>query len=940
MLDLDAQLKKIAAILAHLDSYLHLLSGQNLNDAAVLFEDACIPLLNEVFGLTLTNANAEIANFPAADLIARSARRGFQITINATTKKIRETHRTATALQVGALIDQLTIFFVTQKAPPEPEENSAFTRCTSPSIDSLDINGLLTKIRTLGPQRVAEIAHIIERDIAPKIPAAPRDIPAICNLPFDSLRHLFIGRKDFQEKLRTTIASSRTAVIRGKQAIHGMGGVGKTRAAVEYAWAHASEYTALLFISADSPQTLRTNLAALCAPTVLGLPEHTATDFETQHNAVLKWLAHNPDWLLIIDNADTPDAKDAVRQLTQKIPHGHILITTRLADWPAEFTTLDLDVLDEKDSIHLLLTHTADRRTERPDDEATAARIAHHLGGLALALEQAAAWVNKECSTLADYLAEWEKTHALLHEKYGDNWVADYPRSLYTTYRASIAQLSPEARTLLAQLAWLPPEPIPMSFIAAHPTIPEPRKHFIELTKLHLARRTRDGETGSIHRMLQAIGRAEQGEEKPDALVAALQWVERVFLFNDTDPSTWPICKPLIPHLVSIANAAVDHGNHALGAHLLSKAATTLKWFADFREAEIAGRKAVALSEKHLGSGHEYTATNYNNLATILLEMDQFAEAESLFRKALAIDKYKFGESSPQVAHRLNNFATLLMERNHLKEAESMMRQSLAIDEAFYGENHPEVAIRLNNLAQVLHCSDQLNEAEGLMIRALAIDTKVFGAAHPRLGNRKGNLAELLFETGRLKEAEPLMRDVLEISSVNYGRDHPMFARALNNLANLLTLTGRGGEAEPLLCEALAIDEARYGKDHSRVARKLNNLAQVLISARRFDEAETMMRRALEIDEKNLDKDHPVIAEHLSLLGLILFDTGRAIEAEPMLRRAFEINMKFSDENDREHRNLKSSLAGYGNLLIAMGHSQADAFEKIRAIAAPYGLFE
>jgi hypothetical protein len=91
-----------------------------------------------------------------------------------------------------------------------------------------------------------------------------------------------------------------------------MGGVGKTRAAVEYAWEHAADYRALLFLSADSPGALERNLAALCGPLVLDLPEQGSRETAVQLVAVRRWLNQYPGWFLILDNGDTPEAQDAV----------------------------------------------------------------------------------------------------------------------------------------------------------------------------------------------------------------------------------------------------------------------------------------------------------------------------------------------------------------------------------------------------------------------------------------------------------------------------------------------------------------------------------------------------------------------------------------------------------------------------------------------------
>jgi hypothetical protein len=101
--------------------------------------------------------------------------------------------------------------------------------------------------------------------------------------------------------------AGRATAIAGK-AVHGLGGVGKTRLAVEYAWKHAADYTAALFVGAPSPAELRRNLAALCDRSVLDLPEQEAQEEEIREAAVLRWLTEHPGWLLILDNVDSEDA--------------------------------------------------------------------------------------------------------------------------------------------------------------------------------------------------------------------------------------------------------------------------------------------------------------------------------------------------------------------------------------------------------------------------------------------------------------------------------------------------------------------------------------------------------------------------------------------------------------------------------------------------------
>ena len=287
----------------------------------------------------------------------------------------------------------------------------------------------------------------------------PGEIPH--SLPYPTLGTLFKGRAPFLASLKKQLTTAQATVIRGAQAIHGMGGVGKTRAAVEFAYQHQHEYSALLFLNADSPEALSRNLAALTGPLILNLPEHAATDIRVQTHAVLRWLQQHPGWFLIIDNVDTPDAQNAVTDLLAKLPDHPIIITSRLADWPAGVTALDLDVLSEQSSIEFLNERTTGRRILREDDLATAKTIAKNLDYLALALEQSAAYIRARRCTYGDYLRDWEtkRPHVMATH---DPAKSHYPKSVAITFDTSIAQLTEEARQLFRILAWLAPEPMPM----------------------------------------------------------------------------------------------------------------------------------------------------------------------------------------------------------------------------------------------------------------------------------------------------------------------------------------------------------------------------------------------------------------------------------------------------------------------------------------------
>ena len=157
------------------------------------------------------------------------------------------------------------------------------------------------------------------------------DVRRPIHLPYPSIGTLFKGRDEFIKQLRTSLQSPRhhrATAITGK-AVHGLGGVGKTRLAVEYAWQHADEYSAVLCVTADSPENLHRNLAELTGPLVLDLAEHSATEEEARVAAALRWLQAHPGWFLILDNVDTEEAVVAVEKLLAELRGGHVLITIK-----------------------------------------------------------------------------------------------------------------------------------------------------------------------------------------------------------------------------------------------------------------------------------------------------------------------------------------------------------------------------------------------------------------------------------------------------------------------------------------------------------------------------------------------------------------------------------------------------------------------------------
>ena len=724
--------------------------------------------------------------------------------------------------------------------------------------------------------------------------------PRLHNLPFLPLGDLLKGRDEELQRLITNLQSSAQATAI-TQAIHGLGGIGKTRLAVEYAWRSGDRYDTALFVVADSPEALRSGLAGLARPGLLNLPEYEAGAEAKTVEAVLSWLRDRSRWLLILDNVDTKEAAKAIREILPQIGNGHVLLTSRLREWPPAVRKQSLGELTRDEAARFLLQRTEGERTPAKDDAEQAGRLAEILGGLPLALEQTAAYIVHHQITFSGYLEDWARESEKVLE-WHDSAVMDYPASVAATWQTTFQRLSPKAAVLLRLTAFLAPEPIPEAMFEEGEEIVEEatkafcdemgqaaterivRDAFAELATYSMV--TRSAGNFTVHRVVQEVLRTRIPEESRQGWIEfSLRLVNDYSPFDADDVRTWPAWDVLRPHAVKVVEEAERLRVLEPTGRLMGQLAVLFLEKGLYSQAEQLMRRTVEV----LGPEHPDFTVALNNLAQLLKATNRIPEAELLMRQALAIKEASLGPNHPNVAMALNNLASLLQDTNHLLEAELLMRRALAIKEASFGPDHPSIAISLSNLASLLQDTNRLSEAEPLIRRALAIDEASFGKDHPNVAIRLNNLAMLLQDTNRLSEAEPLIRRALAIDEASFGKDHPNVAKDLNNLASLLQVTSRLSEAESLIRRALAIDEASFGSDHPNVAIRLNNLAQLLQTTNRLSEAEPLMRRALAISEASFGTDHPSVAIRLNNLSSLLWATNRLAEAESLMRRALAI---------------------------------------------------
>src|SRR5579884_1970524 len=228
----------------------------------------------------------------------------------------------------------------------------------------------------------------------------------ITNVPFGR-NPFFTGREEILERLYTELHSHRTAALTQAQAISGLGGIGKTQIAVEYAYRYQNHYNPILWTTASSRESLTTDFIAIAS--LLNLAEKDEQDQAIVINAIKRWLADNNNWLLILDNVENP------KEIADFLPSqsgGNVLITTRLQALGliANAKSIEVEKMGKDEGILFLLRRTKALGPDAPLETVPlsvreqAARIVHELDGLPLALDQAAAYIEETQCGFQGYL--------------------------------------------------------------------------------------------------------------------------------------------------------------------------------------------------------------------------------------------------------------------------------------------------------------------------------------------------------------------------------------------------------------------------------------------------------------------------------------------------------------------------------------------------------
>jgi len=738
--------------------------------------------------------------------------------------------------------------------------------------------------------------------------------------------HSCFWRDALLTRLQRSLAQASSTGLSHIQALTGLGGIGKTQLAVEYAYRYRQNYRAVLWARAETTDQLRASYSEIAG--LLNLPERDMPEQEVAISATRRWLQSHRDWLLILDNAYE---LDLLPPFLPPVTSGHVLITTRATALrrfgiATPFTVESF--ADESGALLLLrraglLPPDSELSQADPQDQILAQEITQELGGLPLALDQAAAYLEATGTDLAAYQQIYQHHQAeLLQERRGRE--LDHPEPVATTWLLSFERVevrSPAAAELLRLCAFLAPDALGEELLVQGKELLGPvlsaavanryrlEQAFEALRAYSLITRDPAQKTLTTHRLVQAVMRETLAEEQRQ------QWRQRAILlmevaFPQVRFDTWATCERYLSHALQCVQYedAEQAAQEAL-VRLLNRVGQYLTARARYQEAEPLLQRALALAQRVWGEMHPQTAASLSALASLSERQGKYAQAEQLYDRALAIRENYVGSEQAETASSLNQLALLYAREGKYAEAEPLLERALSLREKLLGAMHPATATSLNTLAYLYEQQGKYEQAEPLYRRALFIREQQLGPDHPATATSLNNLALLYGRQEKYEEAEALLQRVLNIREQQLGETHPRTAMSLNNLAYLYRNQGKYEQAEPLYCRALAIREQQLGEMHPETASSLNNLAMLYEKQGKYAQAEMLLQRALAIREQMLGETHPETATTLHNLAVVYERQERYSEAERLSRRVLSIREQQLGEHHPDTQATRTHLA-------------------------------
>ena len=672
----------------------------------------------------------------------------------------------------------------------------------------------------------------------------PQDVPApsppLVFLPAPAVKK-FVGRATELAELET-LTPAGLSIFSQAQAVHGLGGVGKSELALQYAHRHRGDFTLIWWITAESIDAVESGLAEL---TYQLLPDSQV--FTTRREAArwaAGWLQSHPGWLLVLDNVES---RTDIEPLLGQLPGGRIIITTRRDVGWEDITDacLRLEVLTPDAAVELLLAFS------NHADRSAAAVLAGELGCLPLALSQAGAYLRQNRTNLDAYLKGLREDPAEVLQSVAAGKTAE--RAIARVWSVTLSQITAAddgvAVTLLNLMAWLGPDPIPRVILGGT-DLPQNKldKALGFLASYNIITLTSYSIT--IHRLVQAVLRSiAQSDESAEQNYsnAASILIRAAPKRPAVNPADWPLWASLEPHVYALAGNLHDSHESLDLLRLLVLVGQYRKGLGDYDSAIKSHETALLGYSRILGEDDRKTLAAHHTLAHLYESAGKAEKALSIHIEVLNQRRRLLGDDHAETLTARNGVVGAYWRADRPDEALVASRNLVTDSIRIFGEEDRKTLMHRQNLAMLVQQTGDVDQAILLFEEVLSVNMRVFGDKDSHTLRVRHNLAHAYDEGDRIADAIATHEEVLADYRLLYGDDHLETLTAHHCIAHSYQ---RFGQLENSVAKhefVVAEHQRLLGKAHPTTLNLHGCLASAYLEAGRKDDAVVILEAAVEI---------------------------------------------------------------------------------------------
>ena len=802
----------------------------------------------------------------------------------------------------------------------------------------------------------------------------PGEPPAVFNPLARNAR--FTGREADLRDLRAQLRGGQRVVLSGLMpvALQGMGGIGKTQIALEYAHRFRNAYDVVWWIDADQAEFIDIALSDLGNRLELPLPQSGVLDVAKAVIAALEQGAPHARWLIVFDNAEN------VNEVLPFIPggRGHVLITSRNNQWGEFARPVLIDVFERRESVAHLRQRVGTVRIEQAD------RIAESLGDLPIAVAAAGAWLAETGEQVDEYLRRveqkgpdrtidevWDLSLGLLQKRSGAAYRLLQLCSVLAPEISLDLVYSDELATVLSRYDPLVSERDYRATLVQH-------INRLALLKLDVGRSQLQ-----VHRLLQHVVRNRMNEQE---LVEARHEIHLVLAglrprYEIDDSRSWGRFRMLWPHLELSRATSCDEElvrqlmidrvrylwytgglieGRQLGEqidrrwsemlhdvpepakailrrqilHLRFNVANIMRQMAQFEDARALDEAVLNEQLDLLGPTHPHTLMTAGGLGGDLRALGRYAAAGERDELTYATWVEHFGEDSSRTLSALSNLATTQRLAGDFRAARARDQELWERNKRINGETHARTLGTGTNLGRDLREAGEYRRSVELLEDIARQYEEVFGPTSHRTLSARANWAVSLNSAGHSQPAARLLEDAYEQLNEVVGPTNPdTLACRLSRAVSLLAIEEISTAISELNEVRLAYG-SNLGQRHPHTLVCLNNLGAAHRADGDLVKALDFVQRAADGLTKVLGPIHPYSLAARLNLGVLHAETGEVAVALEMIEPLMQMHR---DVLGPDHPDTLRCAANQALMRKAAGRAAAEDGDVMERLVAVLG---